>query len=257
MKKLISIITIIAVILSFTACGNKKTNNEENINQNETEISVGDENQEEEKENENVGITEDEGVKVEDKKDETKPQTLPATKPTAKPENIPNSAPDAKPENVPAVKPEEKPVSKPVPTPQPEAKPEETNQSVGNVLLSEFKKNASGKSAEEIANILVQNSVIKFAGGVVPVTEGFLTGFDNAEIKGFKDGAMFAPMIGTIPFVGYVFELSEGVDASSFISTLKSNANLRWNICTQAEEMVTGSVGNKVFFVMSNKSLEE
>ena len=39
-------------------------------------------------------------------------------------------------------------------------------------------------------------------------------------------------------------------DASSFIANLKSNANLRWNICTTADEMVAGSVGNKVFFVM-------
>ena len=31
---------------------------------------------------------------------------------------------------------------------------------------------------------------------------------------------------------------------------LKANANLRWNICTTADEMVAGSVGNKVFFVM-------
>ena len=82
------------------------------------------------------------------------------------------------------------------------------------------------------------------------VEPGLLQGFDNAEIKGFKEGAVFMPMIGTIPFIGYVFTLEDGTDASSFISKLKSNANLRWNICTTADEMVAGSVGNKVFFVM-------
>ena len=89
------------------------------------------------------------------------------------------------------------------------------------------------------------------------VEPGFLTGFDNTEIKGFKEGAMFAPMIGTIPFVGYVFTLDDSTNASDFISTLKSAANLRWNICTSADEMVTGSAGNKVFFVMCPKSFDQ
>jgi len=37
---------------------------------------------------------------------------------------------------------------------------------------------------------------------------------------------------------------------------LKDNANPRWNICTEAEETVVGSVDNKVFFVMCPKSFE-
>ena len=68
---------------------------------------------------------------------------------------------------------------------------------------------------------------------------------------------MFAPMIGTIPFIGYVFTLSDASQASSLIATLKANADLRWNICTSADEMVAGSSGNKVFFVMSPISFEE
>ena len=68
---------------------------------------------------------------------------------------------------------------------------------------------------------------------------------------------MFAPMIGSIPFIGYVFELPNAGDASSFIANLQKNANLRWNICVAADEMVTGSAGNKVFFVMCPESLEE
>ena len=108
-----------------------------------------------------------------------------------------------------------------------------------------------------MAETLVSNSVIAFSGGAVAVEPGYLTGFDDTEIKGFKEGAMFAPMIGTPPFVGYVFTLEDGADVSAFISTLKSAANLRWNICTSADEMVTGSVGNKVFFVMSPISFDE
>jgi len=65
------------------------------------------------------------------------------------------------------------------------------------------------------------------------------------------------PMMGSIAFVGYVFELEDGADVSAFINNLRSSANMRWNICVEAEEMVTGSVGNKVFFVMCPKTLEE
>ena len=101
-----------------------------------------------------------------------------------------------------------------------------------------------------------KNEKIQFMGGATPIEPGLLSGFDNTEIKGFKEGVMFAPMMSSIAFVGYVFTLEDGVSASDFIASLKKNANLRWNICVEAEEMVTGSVGNKVFFVMSPKSFE-
>ena len=90
----------------------------------------------------------------------------------------------------------------------------------------------------------------------MPVEEGFLNGFDN-EIHGFSEGAMFSPMVGTIPFVGYVFTLPADADVDAFMNTLKENANLRWNICTTAEEMVTDAVGQTVFFVMCPAEFEE
>ena len=62
----------------------------------------------------------------------------------------------------------------------------------------------------------MSNSIIQFMGGTMPVEPGLLTGFGNTEITGFKEGVMFAPMIGTIPFVGYVFVLEDGVAASDF-----------------------------------------
>ena len=68
---------------------------------------------------------------------------------------------------------------------------------------------------------------------------------------------MFGPSIGSIAFVGYVFTLDEGTNAEEFMSTLKDNADLRWNICVEAEEMVCELVGDKVFFVMSPKSFDE
>lgn len=127
---------------------------------------------------------------------------------------------------------------------------------VGKVLLQDFKSNPDG-TALEVAERIITNESIPFMGGAMEVEPGLLTGFDNAEITGFKAGAMFSPMIGTIPFVGYIFEMKDGADVDGFMETLKENANLRWNICTEAEELTLGREGNKVFFLMSPMSFEE
>ena len=127
---------------------------------------------------------------------------------------------------------------------------------VGSALLADFKANPSG-TAQEIADRLLQNEVCQFMGGSTPVEAGFLTGFDNAEIKDFKEGVMFAPMIGTIPFVGYIFQLEDGADVEAFKTILKDSANLRWNICTEAEELIVENEGNTVFFLMCPKSFEQ
>lgn len=135
---------------------------------------------------------------------------------------------------------------------------EQSAQSLGNVLFEEFESIVSIGSVYEVAESLVTSpSVSALSLAVMEVAEGYLTGFDNAEITGFSEGVMFAPMIGTIPFVGYIFELEDEKLADGFISSLESAANLRWNICTSAEEMVTGKSGNKVFFVMCPTSLGE
>lgn len=224
MKKILSLILVLATMLSFAAC-TKETANEEPETKPENEQIVDTEEDVQEE-----IIPEEEKEEVEEK---------PAVKPEVKPEAKPETKPETKPE----VKPEEKP---------------QNSQTVGNTLLSDFKAKAgSHSSAVSLAEALLTNPVIKFNGGAMAVEPGYLTGFDNAEIKGFKEGAMFAPMIGTIPFVGYVFILEDSTNASDFISTLKSSANLRWNICTTADEMIAGSSGNKVFFVMSPKSFEE
>lgn len=130
---------------------------------------------------------------------------------------------------------------------------------LGQTLAKDFKDRVGADatlSAQAIADEIVKNPVIQFGPAVMPVEEGNLTGFDNAEIKGFKEGVMFAPMIGTIPFVGYVFVLEDGADVEGFKTTLSDNANMRWNICTEAEEKIVESVGNTVFFLMCPKALE-
>lgn len=133
-----------------------------------------------------------------------------------------------------------------------------SGETVAKTLAAEFKALAVTETdAQAIADKLAASSAVSAIGpATMPVEEGFLTGFDNAEIKGFEEGVMFAPMIGTIPFVGYVFTLADGADADAFVKTLEDNANLRWNICTQADEMVSAVEGNIVFFVMAPASLE-
>ena len=137
-------------------------------------------------------------------------------------------------------------------------KKEETKkpETVGEILLNEFKDNPEG-TAQEIAERIIGNEIIPFVGGANPIEPGLLSGFDNAEITGFKEGCMFGPMMGTIPFVGYIFVLEDGADVDAFVTTLKDNANLRWNICTEAEELTVESEGNTVFFLMSPEKFEE
>ena len=88
------------------------------------------------------------------------------------------------------------------------------------------------------------------------VAPGLLVGFGNTEITGFSRGYQFAPMIGSIPFIGYVFELSEEANITEFKKVLSENADLRWNICTEAEKTVIVDSGNKVLFLMCNSSYE-
>lgn len=131
---------------------------------------------------------------------------------------------------------------------------------VGTKLYVDFKEKAeadSAATAQSLADAVMANPIIQFMPMTMPVEQGLLSGFGNTEIKGFKEGVMFGPSIGSIAFVGYVFTLDEGTNAEEFMSTLKDNADLRWNICVEAEEMVCELVGDKVFFVMSPKSFDE
>lgn len=203
----------------------------------------------------------DSDKKDSDKKDTDKKDT------DKKDSDLKNSGESSKKPNKtkkPAKKPNktEKPSKKPQKDEKPEDTEKETNEeqkkeTVANTLMSDFKSIAKSQNAESIANQLIANKIIPFMPAVMPVEEGWLNGFGDAEITGFKEGAMFGPMIGTIPFIGYVFELKDETDVNQFISTLKSNANLRWNICTEADEMVVCSVDKKVFFVMCPKYFEE
>lgn len=132
---------------------------------------------------------------------------------------------------------------------------------VGNTLLVAFNDmvaNDAEADALTLAEGLVAHESVALIGPVtMEVEPGFLMGFENYEVTGFEQGVMFAPMIGSVPFVGYVFTLPADADVDAFVTGLKDNANLRWNICVEADEMVVEANGNKVFFVMCPATIEQ
>ena len=112
MKKILSIILIIALVLSFVACGKKA--NDETVKDDGSIVET------DKIENEKVELL-DKEESSEDKKDETtenKPVSKPAenkpqVKPEAKPEEKPQSKPEAAPEKAPETKPEVTPEKEP------------------------------------------------------------------------------------------------------------------------------------------------
>lgn len=107
---------------------------------------------------------------------------------------------------------------------------------------------ATTDDINEVANKLIEAEYFKEVSmTTMEVEPGWLNGFEN-EIKTFNNGVMFAPMIGTIPFVGYIFETD---NTELLMSEIEANASLNWNICTTADEMLVKTHDNYVFFVMS------
>ncbi len=219
MKKILALLLVLAMTASVVACG-KAEKTEDNTPVENIQTPV---------ENE-----ETEDVKTEDE-NEKEPQE--SAKPSAKPSEKPQES--AKPSATPSEKPAEEP------------------KTVGSKLAAEFNQKAKSGTALSIAESIASGGSLPFMAGAMEVEPGLLSGFDNYEVTGFKSGAVFQPMIGSIAFIGYVFELEDGVSASDFAANLKKNANKRWNICVEAEEMVTSVAGNKVFFVMCPEAFEE
>ncbi|MBR3761290.1 MAG: hypothetical protein IKK59_00960 [Lachnospiraceae bacterium] len=134
----------------------------------------------------------------------------------------------------------------------------EAEGTAGEILFNAFKEMMEAKpetTAQEAADALITNEIIQFMGGTMPVEQGLLSGFDNAEIKGFEEGVVFMPMLGSIPFIGYIFDMPADADLEAFMTTLKESANMRWQVCVEAEEMVVEAIGDKVFFLMCKKDL--
>ena len=233
MKKFLSLILALTMILSLAACG--ASNDAE-----ENDAPVGGEEIVEDETVTDGEAAEGEGAEGEVEEEPAVEDEQPAADPNAPVENEP-AAPDA------PAEPE---------TEQPEqSAPAASGDTVAAQLQKAFEGMADA-SALDIATALSTHEVIKFGAGAMPVEPGLLSGFDNYEVTGFQEGAVFMPMIGSIAFVGYIFTLEDGADVNAFMENLKANCNPRWNICVAAEETLVSNVGNKVFFVMSPLYLE-
>lgn len=127
--------------------------------------------------------------------------------------------------------------------------------SVGQILASRFKTEiAANTNIEDVARTLISDEdLLPIAADAMPVEEGYLNGFDE-EIHGFTEGVCFMPMIGSIPFVGYIFKSD---DPAALAKVLEDHSQLNWNICTIADEKIIETEGDYVFFVMSPKSFNE
>ena len=122
----------------------------------------------------------------------------------------------------------------------------------GEKLWNDFLATVKGNpdlAPVDVANLLSLNPVIQFMAGGMEVEPGYLAGFSE-EISGFESGAMYGPMMGSIAFAGYIFELADGADVNAFINTLKSKADPRWNICVSADYTQVGAYENTVYFLM-------
>lgn len=227
MKKFLSLILALTMILSLAACGASNEPVDEN------DAPAG-----EEEILDNEPATD--GVTDGEVEEEPAVDDQPAADPNESVDNEP-AAPEV-----------------PAEPDQPE-QDEEAPAASGDTVAAQLQKAFEGmadQSALDIATALSTHEVIKFGAGAMPVEPGLLSGFDNFEVTGFQEGAVFMPMIGSIAFVGYIFTLEDGADVNAFMESLKANSNPRWNICVAAEETLVSNVGNKVFFVMSPLYLE-
>lgn len=128
-------------------------------------------------------------------------------------------------------------------------------ETVAIILGKQFEKEIKKeKDIEKVAKKIAENKILQISVDVSQIKKGdYISGFQK-EVKDFKKAYAIRPMIGTIPFVAYIFEVEK---ADEFAEKLKSNADLRWNICTEADEMHAVVSGDYVFFIMSPKNFEQ
>ncbi len=136
---------------------------------------------------------------------------------------------------------------------------EEGISNLGTRLFEEFRGYAEqcGTTLEIAENLAKSSELEMLSMATMEVEPGHLIGFGNAEITGFEEGVQFSPIIGTLPFVGYVFTLPEDADVNAFTKNLEEQANLNWNVCTTADNMFVGNEDNIVFFLMSPNEITE
>ena len=111
-------------------------------------------------------------------------------------------------------------------------------------LVSEKLENAS--NVKEVLTYIADSGALPFECMVEDIPEDYMIGF-TARTEKFNDGAYLAPIIGAQPFIVYLFQTDNTRDLET---ELRANADLRWNICTQASEIVCEEFGEYLLFAM-------
>lgn len=122
----------------------------------------------------------------------------------------------------------------------------------GEALVELFKSLDTSASLEDIASQISekQNTGVDL-NMIMPVETGWLNGF-SSDVLGFDEGYVVSPMMSQ-PYIVYLFKTA---DSKALIAELEEKHDLRWNICTSADEMVTAEKDGIVFFAMVNNSEE-
>lgn len=131
---------------------------------------------------------------------------------------------------------------------------------MGERIAEDFKKKVGDDpdiTAEALAGALLEGDAVDFNGAVMPMEPGYFMGLDLDTVTGFAEAARFSPMIGSIPFMGYVFRLDKDADAAAFMTILREHADLGWNICTFADRLIVENAGDWVLMLMCREAEED
>lgn len=219
MKKITIMITLIALVASFTACGKDEKAQDVSTG---TQVETGTQKEETE-------ISENEPeVKEEDKKEEEK--VVESSKPSEAPKPTEAPKPSEKPSETPSAKPTEKPSEKP-----------QTDTRSLKQIMSDL---ISGLSDMPKLMELELDS------------ENF-SAFAFADYVDGAEGLVSEPMISAIAHSVVLVRLPEGADVNAFASQMKSKADPRKWICVEAEKVTVTKKGNLVLLVMSSTDVAD
>lgn len=224
MKKLITIILSISMVLSLAACGGKAPAEPDPTPEADAAPT-----------------------------DTPVPATpKPTVEPTASPE--PSEEPEPSPDPTPAPEPTPTPAPAPTPAPTPAPEPADTPAPVPEPTPEP--EGSAELSLQDIIDKMVEVSA--FDGG--PFFESYAVSKEDAPYvigyegfsSDFVEALAYGPMMGSMAFVMVVFRLDEGADAQAFADDIKANADPAKWICVCADSVQTVVSGNTVLFIMSD-----
>lgn len=122
--------------------------------------------------------------------------------------------------------------------------PSTTTGIIATTFVQEIQKT---DNLDEIGLKIIESVDVEYDLDMNHVYPGYLLGFSQ-DIVHFEDAVIISPIVGTIPFVCYVFQTSE---PELLTKEIENYHDMRWNICTEAEEKILKQDHNFVLFAMT------